>query len=525
MSKTDCKRKSFSLISLLASLFVYIGAVAIYFYANGWRVGDINQFFIKTGVLTVESEPFLATVYVDGDEKGRTPKSVSLPIGVYDVSVYRSGYLEWKKSVEIKDQKSTPVYPWLIKEDIQDKEIFLLEGKKYINSWTSKYKHHTYFLINEFDTIGQRYLYSLYRFDLNTTFWDLNNNPRVVLTFESLEQPEVLLSLSPSGTLGVLTITTTDSTNSYLLDSSKILTLDQLPTLNISAFSSYDMTWSKDNKYLMFESDSDLVSFDITKQTRYLLLKKSPENQYLWNTDEQGFFYKVETNTQNTSENTYSYILTQELMDGSSPKTLIQDLYFQTDIEYVKRYRDDTGSGKYAPFTNSPESTKSVGAIESFDVNQNAKGIFIQTETSSYWYNIDTKKYHLASPYPSHLVEISPDNYKLIFEDTSGYWVFTFYKEDGDHTTTIGAKKIDNLGEEVSNISWLSNSSNVIYSKETEVYISDKDGDNEARVLDDTNSLIYFDVTNSTNELITVSLTKNINEELSNISIFSSSIH
>ncbi len=525
MSKTDFNRKSFSLISLLASLFVYIGAVAIYFYANGWRVGDINQFFIKTGVVTVESEPFLATVYVDGAEKGRTPKSVSLPIGVYNISVYRSGYLEWKKSVEIKDEKSTPVYPWLIKEDIQGQEIFSLEGKNYINSWTSKYKDHTYFLINEYDAIGQKYLYSLYRFDLNTTFWDLNSNPRVVLTFESLEQPEVLLSLSPSGTLGVLTITTPDSTNSYLLDSSKILTLDQLSILNISAFSSYEMTWSKDNKYLMFESDSDLVSFDITKQTRYLLLKKSPESQYLWNTDEQGVFYKVETNTQNISENIHSYLLTVELMDGSSPKTLVQDLYFQTDTEYIKRYRDDTGSGKYAPFTNSPESTKSVGAIESFDVNQNAKGIYIQTETSSYWYNLDTKKYHLISSYPSQLVEISPDNNKLIFKDTSGYWVFTFFKEDGDHTTTIGAKKIDNLGKKVSNISWLSNFSYVIYSKETAVYISDKDGDNEARILDETNSLLYFDVTNSSNELITISLTGNINEELSDISIYLYSIH
>ena len=42
------------------------------------------------------------------------------------------------------------------------------------------------------------------------------------------------------------------------------------------------------------------------------------------------------------------------------------------------RYQKDTGSGKYLPFTNSPESTKTVGEIKDFIVNQDAKGIYIK---------------------------------------------------------------------------------------------------------------------------------------------------
>lgn len=526
MKKENQDKKSFSFISLLASLFVYIGAIAIYFYANGWRIGNMDDFFIKTGVLTVVSDPFLATLYVDGEQKGRTPKSVSLPIGLYDISLYRSDYREWKKTIEIKDEKSTPVYPWLILEDIQKKQPYLLEDIQYIDSWESKNGNYTYLLTSKVDTTSLQYTYSIYRFDLNTAFWDLSSNPTRVLSFESEMQTEVDLLLSPDGTLGLLSIIESDNISCYLLDSSRYSTLETSTALNIKAFTNYEVSWSNDNNYLIFESDSDLISFDIAKQTRYLLLKESSSNKSIWNTDEQGFFYKISPNEDSTSENTYSYLLSQEEMDGSSQRVLIDDLYFQKDTEYIKRYREDTGTGKYGPFTNSPESTKSVGAIKAFSVDQDTKGIYILTETSSYWYNMDTGKYHLVSPYPSNFIEISPDNYKFLFKDTLGYFVFTFEKEDGDHTNQIGAKQIDALnGKDVSDISWLSNSSYVSYIKEGQIYISDKDGDNEMKILEIPESLIYFDIKDSDEELIVMSLENNDILDTETITIDSYRIH
>ena len=109
MRKNEYNKKLFSLNSVLASIFVYTGAIAIYFYANGWRFGDSNQLFIKTGVLTVESTPFLASLYIDGEPEGRTPKSVSLPVGEHRISLSRDGYTECIKNVENKELKSTPI--------------------------------------------------------------------------------------------------------------------------------------------------------------------------------------------------------------------------------------------------------------------------------------------------------------------------------------------------------------------------------------------------------------------------------
>ena len=182
-------------------------------------------------------------------------------------------------------------------------------------------------------------------------------------------------------------------------------------------------------------------------------------------------------------------------MDGSSSKTLVNNLYFQKDARYIDSYKGDTGNGKFAPFTNSPQSTKSVGKLLGVRINQDAKGIYIKTETSSYWYNIGSKKYYLISPYSSELIQFSPDMYKLIFKDTTGYGVFTFQKEDGDHTVEIGSKSISGVDINTKNVNWLSNSSYIWYVKNNSMYIADKDGDNNVEILKDTNLFEYYVIT------------------------------
>ena len=526
MRKNEYNKKLFSLISVLASIFVYTGAIAIYFYANGWRFGDSNQLFIKTGVLTVESTPFLASLYIDGEPEGRTPKSVSLPVGEHRISLSRDGYTEWIKNVEIKEQKSTPIYPWLIKEKMEEEELFLLEGKKYVNSWMNTDSTHIYFLTNEYLSDTLLYRYTLYRFDINTAFWDISSNPRVVLTFELSQEPKVEMLLSPNGQLGILTLINTDTTNYYILDSTKSSTLETLTQINLAPFSSYQMTWSKNNQYLIFESNDDLISFDISKQTRYLLIKKSPDREYIWSTDVQGNFYKVEPNPEYLSyESIYSYILIQTQMDGSEPKTLLSDLHFQKNQEYILRYQQDTGSGKYLPFTNSPGSTKSVGEVTKIVVNQEAKGIYIQTNLSSYWYSIELEKYYLVSPYLSELIAFAPNNESFIYKDETGYNIFRFFKEQGDHTVDIGSKIIANIPSEVSNIKWLSNSLNISYIHENIMCVIDIDGENKVEILTETDSNIYQTINPTSDKVFTLSVA--VNEALStnNISINSITFH
>ena len=432
---------------------------------------------------------------------GRTPKSTSLPVGNYEISVYRQGYVEWRKKVEIKEEKSTPVYPWLVRDSISREDIYTLQDKEYINSWYNASKTHLYFLTRYIVETEQIYRYELYRFDINTAFWDLSPNPKVVLTYDTTSETQFTLLPSPNGLTSLLNITDPTSSRYYLLDSTTSSTLDILDELDLSTISSFNITWSLDSKYLLFESDTELISLDTKTLNRYLLLQKEEGKQYIWNTDIHGYFYSLSENI--SEENIYSYSLIQQLMDGTSTKTLIEKMYFQRDLEYIEIYRKGTDTKLYLPFTNSIQSTKSVGKVTNIEVNQDSKGIYIQTETSSYWYNIESKKYYLISPYPSQLIQFSLDHYKLIFKDTQGYSVFTFDKEDGDHTTEIGAKTIEGLQGDVQSINWISNSLYIWYVKDNGMYIADKEGENVVKVLDGIDTLKFYIITVSREKIYT----------------------
>jgi hypothetical protein len=488
MNKTQRSKLLITFISIAGTLLVYTGAVVVFLYANGWRLDFFNQQVIRTGVLTVESTPFLANIYVNGENKGRTPRSTSLSVGTYNVSVHRNGYREWRKTVEIKEEIATHVYPWLIREEIAKENVHTIENKKYINSWINETDEHILILTSTYNSTTRENLYEIWRYDVNTTFWDLSANPKVVLTFESTNEVDIDIEISPNGLLGVLSYTEEGVTTYYLLNTSRPGKITDLTVLNITPFDSYSMSWSKNNQYLMFESSSDLISFNIDKQTRYLLLRKLQDKEYIWYTDEQGYYYILETNEEIENDRVHAYTLVQEDMEGSNTKILVGDLYFQKNTDFLARYQEDKTMKKHTPFTNSTASTRSVGKVKEIIVNQLAQGIYIQTENASYWYNMRTKKYHLISPYETELIHFSPNNTKLLYRDVKGYGVFIFQKEDSNPNIVIGSKKIKNISSEegtISNTKWLSNSLYIMYIQDERLYVSDEEGDNKIEILED----------------------------------------
>lgn len=526
MTKEHKNRKILTIISILASIFVYAGAVFIYFYANGWRVDIFNQKVMKTGVLTVESEPILATLSVDGESLGRTPRSSSLDIGEHDISVTKDGYIEWKKKVEIMEEKSANIYPWLIRSNITKENIFNITDRKYIKSWENEGKDRILILTSRPVDDQGTLEYEIWLYTVNTTFWDLSSNPKVILSFQTTIAPTVELTPSPDGTYWILSYTQQDTNTKYLLDTSKTSTLENLSVLNITQFNSYTMTWAENSKYLIFESNQDLISFDIQKQSRYLLIRKSENIEYIWNTDKQGYFYILETNTEVVNENIYAYILTQEEMDGSNQKILLKDLFFQKNKEYIEEYKTDDTILKYSAFTNSTASTRSVGKIQKIIVDQTAQGIYIKTEVASYWFNMETKKYHLVSPYASDLLLFSPDNSKFVFKDTQGYGVFTFLNKDNNPTVHIGANKINNTSlDKTVILDWLSNSSYIYFTEDNNIYVSDKDGDNKTLILSNKSEHAQYGITLSRESLFTISVISNPTDGTESISVDKYLIH
>jgi hypothetical protein len=103
------KSKKFTAIltSILITFTIYTGSLLIFLYVKGWRFDLTDQSVKQIGVLTVESTPTLADIYVDEVHKGRTNKSMTLDVGEYEVRVTKDGYYDWNKRVEILEEKST----------------------------------------------------------------------------------------------------------------------------------------------------------------------------------------------------------------------------------------------------------------------------------------------------------------------------------------------------------------------------------------------------------------------------------
>ena len=495
--KSDKLKRSFPVfVSVLITLSIYTGTLAIYLYASGWRVDFSNQSVRRTGVLTVESSPTFATIYIDEEAIGRTSKSTALDIGTYNIKVSKDGYYDWNKEVTIVEEKSTPIFPWLIMTEFESKIGFNSE-KSLQKYWVDDTYNHLLLLLE--DDLG----YEFVHYDLNTEFWELGTNPTVILNLDNSDDEPISnfdIQLSHSGELALLTIDNTIRSNKYIIPTNKISNYDTLENnlIDLSEFPDYDITWSLDNKYLLLESESDVLSYDFAKDTKYLLMRKLNDKDK-WTTDQEGFFYTFK-HLETSEEDILKYSLTQYKLDGSSPREVIPTVYFQNNTEYIQNYRS-TGFD-FSFFTNSPECTQTIGIITQFSINQKAKGVYIQTTQSTYWYDIVTGKYITVSPYPVELIEFSQDNDKLLLKNSTKYEIFTFDKEDGDHTVNIGAKDVENLlFDQVKNINWISNSSYISFEEDNFIYIADKDGDNRIPLVNSEN-ILYWIVTKSREELL-----------------------
>jgi hypothetical protein len=479
-------------VSILSTLFILGGSLSIYYFSKGYRLDFSEREIRKTGVLTVQSEPSAANLYINDNSIGRTPRSRTLDVGTHNISVWRNGYREWKKNIEIVEEKSTPIYPFLILKEPVESTLWESE-KPLVKYWVSKYKESFMFLQQENEDI-----YTLWQYRVNTPLWSLNPNPMQIIT---LETENIELNISPNGQIALLQMTNEEGTTNYILELQRSTTIEDLTPLDISDLQGYTITWAKDNRHLILESQEDIISLDITRNIRYLLQKKNDTNQYIWTTDEEGSFFILDPlHTQ--EDPTYTYALKQLNLDGTDPKYTIDKIYLQKDAKYAEHYRNNGDT--YPEFKNSPTSTQTTGQIISIEVNQSAKGLFIKTETSTYWYNMEKDRYRMISPYPADLIQFSPDSKKLLFSNGDSIYIFTFDKEDANHTEEIGSKKIVNLPKnEVTEINWLSNSLYVYYIRNNSLFISEKDGENTQEIFNVNNKLLYS-IKNSREHIITL---------------------
>src|SRR5258708_3877540 len=83
-----------------------IGKVAI-FYARGYRLN--KNTITPNGLFVANSDPTGAQLLVNNELKSATNATVTLPPGVYDVTIKKDGYIPWKKRIAIEKEVVTGI--------------------------------------------------------------------------------------------------------------------------------------------------------------------------------------------------------------------------------------------------------------------------------------------------------------------------------------------------------------------------------------------------------------------------------
>lgn len=96
-------RKSF-LYTILTLIVVIIAGFFVSFLAKGYRISTKTGTITGTGIISVNSTPDQASVYLDNHLTAATNSTInSLTPKKYTVKIVKEGYINWEKQIEVKE--------------------------------------------------------------------------------------------------------------------------------------------------------------------------------------------------------------------------------------------------------------------------------------------------------------------------------------------------------------------------------------------------------------------------------------
>lgn len=89
------------IVTIIIFLFIFIGVIV---YARGYRINFSEKSLSSSGILSVNSSPKAAKIYIDGQLRGATDLNLTIPYGRYNIEVKKEGFTDWKKTVSLKGE-------------------------------------------------------------------------------------------------------------------------------------------------------------------------------------------------------------------------------------------------------------------------------------------------------------------------------------------------------------------------------------------------------------------------------------
>lgn len=502
--KFDAVKISKSILTFITGIlsisFVLVGTIGVVLYTQGYRFNFQEGTVKQTGVLSIESNPIRADIFVDGTKVGKTPDTVgNLEPGIHTVQVSYDGYITWTKNVEIIAEKSTPVYAHLFTKTPQQNEVMSLDDS-IVNTITSS-ESQDIFVITERATSTIEKTYKIWKYNTKPPFWETNNPVLVFDADFSVDQTITVLP-SPDGRYIVSEIS--DETGNHvktLISDTRNSNLAGTELPNSIDTIAQGIFWNNNSVDLIIETSELLMSVSIPDFTQNVIGAKT-EITGAWYTDETGDFYYIkevldeeelaEIKKNGPDGDSYDYTFSHYNLlrdtNTSTPDIVLEGII--TNKTTVGLDKDD--SNLQTTFKTTIESTRFVGKITDIYVNSEDRIAIITTDKATYLADLSTQvtnypEFTLISIGKASQFKLAPDNEKLLYlNEDKDLYMFVYDKEEANHTITLGSHLVAELETVPQFIQWHKSSEAVLFENENEIWTADLDGDN-------LNSLIEYE--------------------------------
>lgn len=492
------KNKKFKLptkyLSFFIPLFLILGTALIYFISKGYRLNISNGEIEKTGVLTFTTIPRKATVYVDNEYIGRSPKAVSgLNEETHSIKITKNGYQDWLMDIVVKAEQSIPIEPVLFLKEPITETLFPDQNSNDTvieNLYFDPDGQMAIFTVvtnadteNNIEESTKPKTLQIWAYTVNKRFWEFEPRPRKIAEFTeatdnslSLKSYDITVSKNAQKILFSTGPLSTDpqNTQKYFILKTDVENKTPMELEDLAEYKNISPAWSNDSQYLIFSINGELRSINVDSKVQTILDEKGEDETFIWTSDKDGLVYTVEEKDQiytisrihSNGEDKVDIVKNiqksqeRNLFEGTETTKETKNTELTTIIE------DDTDDIPHESSTLTEE-TIYIDTINKIRITDDSKNLMLLTDTQILLYTLESNEIRRILTKSPGYIAATETNRKFIFLSGNNQLVeYTSKIDDGDPIHQIGSKTLITLNQEIiyTMFRWYPEYSNIIYS-------------------------------------------------------------
>ncbi len=467
------KRFPINFVSILVTLSLILGTLIVYFLSKGYRFNIIEREIEKTGVITVNSYPKKAKIYVDGEYAGTSPKAIAgIKEGRHTISVEKEGYYTWENSVEVISQQSIPIHTMLfLKETERDPDF--LEEDYYVDKLIFDRDNHlaifTQYTSAEDSTSDNENIdnpeqtensddleattdipktLEIWAYRLSYQFWQTKPQPQKIaefspteVGFDNLNLQKYEIDIAPNSQRVLVSIKTSvdDDTRYFVLPTDGAANpYREITTL--SRYNNINPTWDPSSQYLIFAKDNELRSYNIETSAQVILFESNTIDEYVWTPDAAGFIYTIEPSQE------YFSIYRVNVAGGKREEIFSNVSIQKNNLDESELNTDSpVGDNPTSKSTDEPIEQKNLRcpSINDIHILNEGKYMLLICPDKILIHTFSKEETEIVAAKLPEFVLASPDGKKFLYKtDENIIYQYTIEIDEGDPVHTVGIKKL-----------------------------------------------------------------------------------